>query len=405
MNPLSHPTDPLLPSILGALRDAREFEALILYGSRACGNFRADSDYNFVGLVGKGGSEKLNLRMAHKDINVQVYNSLLVQSDCDIEELRHFYGSVVVYDPRGIGQVFVDKINGALEAAVVPLNFCTKQGIHVELAADYRKAFGDDAMSWLLRKRFFLRRISALFLLNDAPFLGYKKALALLKRDQPFVYGVLAHALSGQQTDQDIHDWFNIISRVRLGFDYTNMDFSDCNTSKSVPGGEEFHTLDSLEELASMQLREYTRAWQEEEKSNKSLRPPLRVALDEAVEYLKEHYPVRAVILYGSALEESDPDKNATWSDLDLMCFYDDTKQFESFLGNNKRRFPGASQLEILSGLSFASYPASVFFSPAYAIGREQFYERQFSPLSAGKIIYQDTSGWLEPHLEKLAEF
>lgn len=92
------PTDSLLPLIVQSLKKELNLTRLFLYGSRATGNARPDSDYDFVAVVPEFDSKNRYNIMSKissklwKDFDVEV--QIWVYSQADFDDWKDEFSSI-----------------------------------------------------------------------------------------------------------------------------------------------------------------------------------------------------------------------------------------------------------------------------------------------------------------------
>ncbi len=98
MSQIDLATDPMLPKIIASLKKELQPTRLFLYGSRANGNARPDSDYDFVAVVPEFDSKnrydvmsKISSKL-WKDLDLEV--QVWIYSQADFDDWKDEFSSI-----------------------------------------------------------------------------------------------------------------------------------------------------------------------------------------------------------------------------------------------------------------------------------------------------------------------
>jgi predicted nucleotidyltransferase len=112
------PTDDIvLQSIVGELTSAHHCHTIILYGSRARGDFTTSSDYDVAGIKETGEKE----RIARFDEKHGIYHDIFVYPECDFDVIsdEHLCMSdgIVVIEKADFGIGLLQKLASIMESS------------------------------------------------------------------------------------------------------------------------------------------------------------------------------------------------------------------------------------------------------------------------------------------------
>ena len=186
-------SDPILDELAEGLRTRHGCHTVILYGSRAAGDARGDSDYDLAGF----GAAAATYRDARKWRGV--YVDIFVHPEAKLidppRELLAMLGGVVLFEKDGAGTKFLAGLDEMLRAGPERLPDSDIAGLrvwawkmleraaHPDIEANYRRA-------WLLQAL-----LEDYFVLRHRWYLGPKRSFRWLEANEPRIYAAFTAAL------------------------------------------------------------------------------------------------------------------------------------------------------------------------------------------------------------------
>jgi predicted nucleotidyltransferase len=188
--------DPLLARLVDELAERHGCHTILLYGSRALGTARADSDYDLLGVRAEGEATR-DARLVDG-----FFLDAFIYPEKDLAEvgprLLQLRGGVVLREERGIGARLLETVKSALGAPPAALHeaearvrrvWCQKMverirsGGREDVEAHYRRA-------WLLTDV-----LELFFQLRGRHYLGPKESFRWLVENDPEAHRAFAAAL------------------------------------------------------------------------------------------------------------------------------------------------------------------------------------------------------------------
>lgn len=198
--------EPIIEEAVRQVLAQTEADAILLFGSYADGRAREDSDVDLFALCPTGGMRTYEAKAFGHRVRCFAYNSAVLESDCSLPRLHIAMEGVPVYDPKGYGALFMEKLNRVLqklpktspEARAVLKNWI--RGLEAA-------AFAGTPESDFTRARLLMRSVEIMFLLNDQLYPSRTLALAIVERDAPEAFGLFQRALARDATEEDVRRW------------------------------------------------------------------------------------------------------------------------------------------------------------------------------------------------------
>lgn len=194
--------DEILAEALRELTEKHHCHTVILYGSRARGDFTETSDYDIVGFRAEGPSFR-DARLFHgKYLDAFIYaeaDSAQVESN-----FLQFRGGKILAEKNGFGQKLLAKLEEVFARGPDPLpaDEATVIRVWAEKMLS-RIAVGDIEGNY---RRIWLQfdLLSMYFQLRNRWYLGPKAALRWLSENDPEIFALFEEALRPGSSDKDI---------------------------------------------------------------------------------------------------------------------------------------------------------------------------------------------------------
>lgn len=198
--------DPIVEEAVRQVLARTDADAILLFGSRADGRAREDSDVDLFALCPIGGMEVYDAEALGRRVRCYAYNSAILESDCSLPRLHVAMEGVPVYDPKGYGALFLEKLHRALRK--LPKTSPEAKAQMKKWISDLEAAaFAGTPESDFIRARLLVRSLEILFLLNDQRYPSKSLAYAILKRDAPEAFRLFRSALAQNATEEDVRRW------------------------------------------------------------------------------------------------------------------------------------------------------------------------------------------------------
>jgi hypothetical protein len=193
--------DPLIRQIADELRERHGCHTVILYGSRARGDQRPNSDYDLLGI--RDGGERMRdarlWRGAYLDLFIYP-EQLVEQPD---ETMLQWLGGVVLFQKSQIGDTLLARLDELFRAGPAPLPPDERQTRRVWAGKMLERAREGDAEANYRRAWLLTALLEDYFQLRDQWYLGPKRSLAWLREHDPSAYAAFDTALQpGASLDQ-----------------------------------------------------------------------------------------------------------------------------------------------------------------------------------------------------------
>jgi len=190
------------------LMEATEVEALILFGSRADGRAGEWSDVDFYAFHREGGHRVWRTEALGREVRCFSYNAAVLKTECTLPEFSVVKIGIPVYDPYGMGALFLEKIKkGRENAPRMPEE--AKRRLRAWIESMLSAAFLGTPEANYLRLRATVRCLEALFLLSGQIYPGEKMACMMLERDAPEAFRLYMRAISKNAGEEDVRAWAN----------------------------------------------------------------------------------------------------------------------------------------------------------------------------------------------------
>lgn len=217
--------DDVVEEALRAVRAMSDVDTVILFGSRAEGRATEHSDVDLFAFRSDGDYCLLETTALGRDVRCYVYNSAVLSTACSLPCFYVAFPGIPIYDPNKLGAEFLAKVERAIQS-IPPSTPQIKEHIRHFYRSALDTAFLGTPKSDFMRLRLLTRGPDILFALNDFLYCGKKRALAVLRRDEPKVYEIFAKALSPAATKEDVTLWAQTVLYRKINLDLWNSDFT-----------------------------------------------------------------------------------------------------------------------------------------------------------------------------------
>lgn len=193
--------DPLIRQIADELRERHGCHTVILYGSRARGDQRPNSDYDLLGIR-DGGERMRDARLWHGAyLDLFIYPEQLV--DRPDETMLQWLGGVVLFQKGQVGDTLLARLEALFRAGPAPLPPDERQTRRVWAGKMLERAREGDAEANYRRAWLLTALLEDYFQLRDQWYLGPKRGLAWLREHDQSAYAAFEAALQpGASLDQ-----------------------------------------------------------------------------------------------------------------------------------------------------------------------------------------------------------
>lgn len=181
------------PDLCAELVEAHDCHTVILYGSRARGDFTAESDWDVAGVRREGALFRIAKAWGGTYLDAFVYSeaSLLQPS----EELLKLLGGRLLFDAKHFGAALLDRLEAfhrAGPAVRPPWEIEMQRVWFLKTLARLRR---DDIEARLRRGWLLLEALESSFRFRRQFYPGPKQGLAWLAEHDPTLHQLFAHAL------------------------------------------------------------------------------------------------------------------------------------------------------------------------------------------------------------------
>jgi hypothetical protein len=201
--------DPLISQIVDELRDKHGCHTVILYGSRARGDARPNSDYDLLG-VRDGGETIRDARLWNG-----VYLDLFIYPEALIfrvdETMLQWLGGVVLIQKGQLGNRLLARLEALFRTGPPPLPEDERQTRRVWAGKMLERAREGDIEAHYRRAWLLTALLEDYFQLRDLWYLGPKRSFLWLKEHDPAAYAAFDLAL---QPNASLEELGVLIARV-----------------------------------------------------------------------------------------------------------------------------------------------------------------------------------------------
>jgi uncharacterized protein len=193
-----------LAEIVQTLTIDHDCHAVILYGSRARGDFRATSDWDVAGIRETGAITPLRVARAFHGtwLDAFVYTEAAL-AVIDPELLR-FLPARILVDQRGFARTLLERVDALDKKGPAPTPEGENEMVRVWYAKMLGRIAGGDLESKYRRVELLFQALDNYFKLRGLWYRGPKAGLPWLAKHDPETHAVFARALDPQASLEDL---------------------------------------------------------------------------------------------------------------------------------------------------------------------------------------------------------
>jgi uncharacterized protein len=193
-----------LAEIVQTLTIDHDCHAVILYGSRARGDFRATSDWDVAGIRETGAITPLRVARAFHGtwLDAFVYTEAAL-AVIDPELLR-FLPARILVDQRGFARTLLERVDALDKKGPAPTPEGEDEMVRVWYAKMLGRIAGGDLESKYRRVELLFQALDNYFKLRGLWYRGPKAGLPWLAKHDPETHAVFARALDPQASLEDL---------------------------------------------------------------------------------------------------------------------------------------------------------------------------------------------------------
>lgn len=188
---------PELEKVLAILEEHFNFHAAILYGSRAVGEYRSDSDYDFLLIKNSGPRERKVFAVGDITLDVIVDNDVEVEN---AENYIYLYEALIIKDENGAGRTHVEKVKNMLSMPPEAMGTNRKEQRKKQTFDALKYARIDNTVGNYRRHWTLMTLLPIYFEINQLWYLGDKHALNWLKQNKPELFALFEEAFDPSAT-------------------------------------------------------------------------------------------------------------------------------------------------------------------------------------------------------------
>lgn len=187
--------DPFLDLFVRQLRDVHRCEAVIVYGSRARGDFTPESDYDLLGIRDSGAEVRVAREEEGRFLDAFVVPRTALTGR-EPEYLRLLGGRVLADSPDGFAAALLERVAEADRRGPEPLDAAAREERHAWIRKMVARAGRGDIEarfrhSWLLYEL-----LENYFVLRGRWYRGPKESFAWLRQHDPALLAAYESALA-----------------------------------------------------------------------------------------------------------------------------------------------------------------------------------------------------------------
>lgn len=185
----------IIEQVKAYLTDKYDCHTLILYGSYAEGDFSSDSDLDVIGF--SDNEDDLNDTTMIGGVQLDAWIKGTSQLDMP-QAYIHTLNSIILLDERGLGHNFTTEIIKIFEKGTDPISTNQREFLKAWLVKMQRRTLRSDAEG-LYRYHWMLKdSLEIYFELKNLWFLGVKKSLKWLEKNEPEVFVMFEDSFRGE---------------------------------------------------------------------------------------------------------------------------------------------------------------------------------------------------------------
>lgn len=188
---------PEFEKVLAILEEHFNFHTAILYGSRAVGEYRTDSDYDFLLIKSSGPRERKVFAVGGITLDVIVDNDAEVEN---VENYIYLYETIIIKDTNSAGRIHVEKVQNMLSVPPEAMGKNRKEQRKKQTFDALKYARTDNTLGNYRRHWTLMTLLPIFFEINQMWYLGDKHALKWLKQNKPELFALYEDAFNPSAT-------------------------------------------------------------------------------------------------------------------------------------------------------------------------------------------------------------
>lgn len=204
--------DPILEKIQDNLIKQHKCHTIILYGSRARGDYTATSDYDIVAIREEGALERDCRFIDGFYLDIFIYSENTIQNPDNY--LIRIKDGIILCQKENLGGVLLEKIHAMFNAGLAPIPEWEKHEINNWIMKMFQRAKQNDIEGNFRRHWLLHDLLECYFKLRDLWYLGPKESFRWLKDNALSIYTLFDNALKKDAEYKEIELLINHVIKL-----------------------------------------------------------------------------------------------------------------------------------------------------------------------------------------------